>query len=87
MLLLELSKRKYSHYRKKTFYWLEMLIVRVYKKSWENTLNIAEQSAPLLFGILKGTVTTKQNENTLVRGNRVQLKPKIGTALAFYAPC
>lgn len=51
--------------------------------SWENTLNMAEQSAPLLFGMLKGAVTTKANENTLVRGNRVQLKPKIGTALAF----
>lgn len=50
--------------------------------SWDQTLEYAQKNAPLFHGVLKSAVTTKANETTLMKGKTVNLKPKLGTAMA-----
>ncbi|XP_060559101.1 uncharacterized protein LOC132719356 [Ruditapes philippinarum] len=51
--------------------------------SWEKTLNAAKKHAPVLYSSLVGSVTNVQNKETLTRGKNVNLKPRLGSALAI----
>ncbi|CAC5388947.1 unnamed protein product [Mytilus coruscus] len=51
--------------------------------SWDEALTKLQHSCPLLYNALKGAMTSKQCENSLVKGKYVNLKPKIGTVAAL----
>ncbi|VDI43070.1 Hypothetical predicted protein [Mytilus galloprovincialis] len=51
--------------------------------SWDEALTELQYACPLLYNALKGAMTTKQCENSLVKGKYVNLKPKIGTVAAL----
>ncbi|CAC5425927.1 unnamed protein product [Mytilus coruscus] len=51
--------------------------------SWDEALTKLQDSCPLLYNALKGAMTSKQCENSLVKGKYVNLKPKIGTVAAL----
>jgi hypothetical protein len=38
--------------------------------------------SPMVFTAMKSVITKQSNENTLVRGKSVSLKPQLGTAIA-----
>ena len=52
--------------------------------SWDSKINESTASVPVLLSCLKGAVTTKFNKDTLIKGsrNKINLKPRIGTALS-----
>ncbi|VDI36421.1 Hypothetical predicted protein [Mytilus galloprovincialis] len=51
--------------------------------SWTQTLSDFEKSAPLTYNVLRSAITRKSEEATLCKGKTVNLKPKIGTAVAY----
>lgn len=51
--------------------------------SWDKTLSVANEHAPLFSGVLRACVTTRQNETLLIRGQRVQLKPTLVMPMAI----
>jgi len=51
--------------------------------SWDQTLYDFEKSAPLTYNVLRSAITRKSEESTLCKGKGVNLKPKVGTALAY----
>ena len=57
-------------------------IVNLEQFSWTKTLNDFEQVCPLLSNVLRGAVTKRANENSLIRGKSVNLRPQIGTSIA-----
>ena len=58
-------------------------IYAIYGFSREDTIAKASEPAPLLVSVLKGAVATRQNEESMRRGKRVHLKPRIDTVFAF----
>ena len=60
----------------------EVNVLNLEQFSWSKTLNDFRCSCLLLFNVLRGTVTTKANEETLVKGKYVNLKTHIGTTIA-----
>ena len=61
----------------------EVNVQSVNQFSWDETLSIVSEKAPVLFGAIKGAVTTKANQDSMYRHSRVNLKPRVGTALAI----
>lgn len=79
VLLLVLFAKKYRLYCK---LFQEVNVLNLEQFSWSKTLNDFRCSCLLLFNVSRGTVTTKANEETLVKGKYVNLKTHIGTTTA-----
>ncbi|CAC5386072.1 unnamed protein product [Mytilus coruscus] len=57
-------------------------IVNLEQFSWTRTLHDFEKACLLLFNVLRGAITKRANENSLIRGKSVNLRPQIGTSIA-----
>ena len=60
----------------------EVRLPNIENKFWDTVLLQLETLAPTLSTVLKSSITRKANQETLVRGKHVNLKPQLGTAVA-----
>jgi len=55
----------------------DISVPNIERFSWTNTLTEFQNSCPMVFTAMKSVITKTSNENTLVRGKSVNLKPQL----------
>lgn len=70
--------------RQKTFpLFQDVNVPSLEQFSWTKTLTEFEKACPMLYNVLRGAITCRTNEQNLIRGKGVDLKPQLGTTIAY----